>query len=329
MALSNASHGLEAAPAEVTDQRPSPANGLPRPGRLTLASSAAAPAAESRATASRRIGPVNFAVMNRAEAIQDVVDAVETRRPAVFAFCNMHTFNLARRMPALAGALSRAKVFNDGIGIDLASQLIHGRAFPANLNGTDLTPAVLAGLSRPVRVCLVGSRLDVVERAAESFAQRYPMVQVVDVHDGFFDAAQSESLIDRLQRIEPDLVLVGMGNPRQELWAIDAATRVNSTFLCVGAFLDFASGSIRRAPDLVRRLRGEWLYRLAMEPRRLSGRYLIGGPLFMLHVLRQWFASRSVAGEGADGGVEVGGVSSSAAGSDARPWTGGNPKRGR
>lgn len=241
----------------------------------------------------RQIGPVSCTPMPREAAIREVVKAVEERESRVFAFCNMHTFNLARRLPTLAGALSRATVFNDGVGVDLASRLIHGKAFPANLNGTDLTPAVLAAFGAPVRVCLVGSRIEVVTRAAAVLEARYPSIRVVGVHDGFFDATESERLIDELTRIRPDLVLVGMGNPRQELWAINAATRVAATFLCVGAFLDFTSGAIQRAPAAVRRLRGEWLYRLAREPRRLGGRYLIGGPRFLLDVIRTWRASRT------------------------------------
>ena len=92
---------------------------------------------------------------------------------------------------------------------------------------------------------------------------------------------------------------------------------MTSTFLCVGAFLDFASGTIRRAPDLVRRLRGEWLYRLALEPRRLSGRYLVGGPVFMADVLRQWLAGALRAGK------------SRRADDDRSGWTAGRPKRER
>lgn len=272
--MNNVSHSLEAA-ADVPVLR---SDAVPAPSR-------------------RLLGPVAFAAMQRESAVREVRTSVEEREARVFAFCNMHTFNLARRQPALAGALSRATVFNDGVGMDFASRLIHGEPFPANLNGTDLTPAVLGAFSSPVRVCLVGSRPEVVARAATVLEERYPFIRVVDVHDGFFDATESERLIDRLARIEPDLVLVGMGNPRQELWAINAATRVPATFLCVGAFLDFTSGDIRRAPDLVRRLRGEWLYRLAREPRRLGGRYLIGGPRFMVDVFLTWRAGRLSADE--------------------------------
>lgn len=315
--MSRASPGLGAASAELAPRRSAPDRPIARSVRAQDGSRSAeagtrqagARVATTRSAGAllpgarrfadhglqdrRQIGPVSCAPMPREAAIREVVRAVEDREARVFAFCNMHTFNLARRLPALAGALSRATVFNDGIGVDLASRLIHGKAFPANLNGTDLTPAVLAGLQSPIRVCLVGSRPEVVTRAAAVLEARYPCIQVVNVHDGFFDATEGERLIDTLARIDPDLVLVGMGNPRQELWAINAATRVAATFLCVGAFLDFTSGSIQRAPGMVRRLRGEWLYRLAQEPRRLGGRYLIGGPRFMVDILRTWRAMRA------------------------------------
>ena len=329
MRMSNASHGLEAAADELADPCPSavPASASfsrSRAARTTPSSHAAGHDDGPAFVRQRRIGAVAFAVMNRAEAIQEVVHSVEAGTPRVFAFCNMHTFNLARRHPALAGALSRTTVFNDGIGIDLASRLIHGRPFPANLNGTDLTPAILEAFERPVRICLVGSRSGVARQAAETFERRYPKVRVVYIHDGFFGPAESEQLIDRLRRIRPDLVLIGMGNPRQEFWAIDAATRVDSTFLCVGAFLDFASGSIPRAPGLVRRFRGEWLYRLALEPRRLSGRYLVGGPLFMLDVLRQWLGLSVRRADALEGR----GPSADPAGHGGTGWTAGKSKQG-
>jgi exopolysaccharide biosynthesis WecB/TagA/CpsF family protein len=198
----------------------------------------------------------------------------------VFAFCNMHTFNWARRSPELAAALSKATVFNDGIGIEVASWFLFGKRFPDNLNGSDLTPNLLAALDRPTLVFLVGSTQDVAERAGAVLEARFPHVMVVGCHHGFFDAAASERLIERIRHSKPDLVLVGMGNPRQELWAIDVVAKIDAVILCVGAFLDFTAGRLSRAPKWIRTIRAEWLYRLAQEPSRLASRYVIGGASF-------------------------------------------------
>jgi exopolysaccharide biosynthesis WecB/TagA/CpsF family protein len=85
------------------------------------------------------------------------------------------------------------------------------------------------------------------------------------------------------------LVLVAMGQPRQEQWAVREAERCGAVSMSIGAYLDFVSGRVSRAPMLVQRLRLEWIYRLAIEPRRMAGRYLIGNLTFMAAALRQRF----------------------------------------
>ena len=83
-----------------------------------------------------------------------------------------------------------------------------------------------------------------------------------------------------------DCVLVGMGNPLQELWIDEHGHKTGaSLFFAVGAFLDFEAGSVRRAPPWVRNLRCEWIYRLLQEPLRLAHRYLIGNFVFLRRIL--------------------------------------------
>ncbi len=80
-----------------------------------------------------------------------------------------------------------------------------------------------------------------------------------------------------------------MGVPRQELWIAKNITSSHCTVpMAVGALLDFMSGAIPRAPLIIRRLRLEWLFRLITEPGRLWRRYIVGNPVFLARVLRQW-----------------------------------------
>src|SRR5690606_19720239 len=81
--------------------------------------------------------------------------------------------------------------------------------------------------------------------------------------------------------------LVAMGVPRQEIWIMEHAARIEiPVVLGVGALLDFVAGRVPRAPASVRRLRLEWLFRLLVGPRRLFGRYVIGTPVFLSRALR-------------------------------------------
>ncbi|MCD0247904.1 WecB/TagA/CpsF family glycosyltransferase [Xanthomonas melonis] len=166
------------------------------------------------------------------------------------------------------------RIVNDGIGMDLAARLIHGRRFAGNLNGTDLIPYLCRQSAHPLKFFLLGGRPGVGKTAAASLTDTLGQ-QVVGICDGYGEfAAAGEGLAERINRSCADVLLVAFGNPLQERWILDHshALRVPLVF-GVGALLDFLSGTAKRAPDWVRRLHLEWMYRLLNEPRRLLKRY--------------------------------------------------------
>lgn len=244
----------------------------------------------------RVIGPVAFELTDRDGAIHDIVSAVSQASGRVFAFCNMHTFNMARRSHSVANSLKRCTVFNDGVGIDVASRILFGDSFPANLNGTDLTSDLLAKLPRPVSIYLIGSPPGIAQEAARAIAERFPGVKVVGTRHGYLEDDENHSIAQELRASGAQLVLVGMGNPRQELWASHIAGQTGAVILCVGAYIDFLAGRFSRAPLWVRRIRCEWMYRLALEPSRLWRRYLVGGFLFLCAVMAEKRALATRAG---------------------------------
>jgi exopolysaccharide biosynthesis WecB/TagA/CpsF family protein len=222
------------------------------------------------------------------EAMTLLEGAVAEKRFTRVGFLNAHNANLAVRDPRFAQTLKSFVVLPDGIGVDIASKLLYGAPFPANLNGTDFVPAFLASVKRPLTVALLGTTRDYAELAAARFAQLAPQHQFVFMHDGFFDAEQENRLLAKIKQTRPDVLLVAMGVPRQELWIAKNITSEDCTLpIAVGALLDFMSGAVPRAPVLVRRLRMEWVYRLLLEPRRLFVRYVLGNPVFLLRVIKQ------------------------------------------
>lgn len=251
---------------------------------------------------SRRIGRIDVATLSQDRAVAAVLNAIDARKPLLVAFANAHTVNTARRSPALEEALRDALVLNDGIGVEIASRLLYGQRFPANLNGTDFTPALLAALPGPRRVFLVGSAPGVAEQAGRRMAAMHRNVTVVGTHHGFFASGDEEALAQRIIASGADLVLVGMGNPRQEIWARANLARLGMPILCVGALFDFTAGAVSRAPAWIRRLRAEWVYRLAREPRRMAGRYLLGNAVFLVGVAGQWLRGERSAQAASGGG---------------------------
>lgn len=168
---------------------------------------------------------------------------------------------------------SNSILVNDGIGLDIASWLVHHRSFPENLNGTDFIPQFLAEINDRARVFLFGGKPGIAARAATALADSHG-VNVVGTANGYEDAQDPDTLVAAMNASKANIVLVAMGNPAQEAWILRHQPQLDSRlFIGVGALLDFLAGDKPRAPSLVRRLRLEWLYRLSLEPRRLVRRY--------------------------------------------------------
>lgn len=241
----------------------------------------------------RRIGSVRIDVLDRDSATAAILDCAARREPRLVTFCNAHTVNVASRDLRLREALESATVLNDGVGLDIASRALFGASFPQNLNGTDFVPHVLASADKPLRVYLVGGAPDVADAAARELVRRYPGVQIAGTTHGYFDESQSAGIIDSIGRSDAQLVLVAMGQPRQEIWAAQHFREIAGPTICVGALLDFVAGRVPRAPAWIRERRVEWAFRLLKEPRRLGGRYVIGNATFLARTMGQkWFASR-------------------------------------
>ena len=210
------------------------------------------------------------------------------------AFCNAHVVNLAARHPEFRSALETMMVLPDGMGVDMGLRLVHGEAFPANLNGTDFVPKLIISSPEPLRIALLGGRVGVAGRAGLALARLDPRHDITILGHGYFDEEGERSVLSRLAASPVDLLLVAFGNPRQELWITRKIGLEHARVAAgVGALFDFWAGDVARAPAWLRRLRLEWLFRLCQEPGRLFKRYVMGNPAFLLRILRQkWRGGR-------------------------------------
>jgi N-acetylglucosaminyldiphosphoundecaprenol N-acetyl-beta-D-mannosaminyltransferase len=96
-------------------------------------------------------------------------------------------------------------------------------------------------------------------------------------------------MLAKIKQARPDLLLVALGSPKQELWIDKHLNELQpAVAVAVGAGLDFVAGTISRAPPWISKLGMEWLYRMAQEPRRLWRRYLVNDPKFLKILWRAW-----------------------------------------
>lgn len=238
----------------------------------------------------RNILGVDVCVVSRNAAFHEIEQVINNHGHQKFAFLNAHGANIASKDEDYRTALRNFRIFSDGIGVDLGSKVLYGEKFPANLNGTDFIPDLFDYLQTPRSVGLLGAEKGIAEQAAANFKASYPRHSFTVISDGYFDAESEISVLKKMTEVKPDILLVALGNPRQELWVSANCTAEHAAVpIGVGALFDFVAGRVPRAPDWMIRMRIEWLYRLGLEPARMWRRYILGNPLFMLRILKQKF----------------------------------------
>lgn len=182
--------------------------------------------------------------------------------------------------PALRELLNRGDlVVADGYGIVWAGKLLDC-PFPERVAGIDLIESLaVQAVEAGWRLYLLGGAPGVAEAAAVNLKQRRPGLQVAGTGDGYFTEAALPGVLGRIRDSAPDLLLVGMGFPRQEYFIRNHRQRLGPLVaIGVGGSFDVISGRLRRSPAWVRRLRLEWLFRVFQEPARW--RRLFALPLF-------------------------------------------------
>ncbi|MBU2570393.1 MAG: WecB/TagA/CpsF family glycosyltransferase [Gammaproteobacteria bacterium] len=187
-----------------------------------------------------------------------------------------------------------AMVTVDGKPVLWASRLL-GKSLPGLVAGSDFCPALFdAAKTKPgLRVFLLGAAEGVAVRAAETISRRWPWVTVVGCYSppmGFnAQSAENRQVLDMINQAKPDVLLIGLGAPKQEIWvhAMQDQLQVKAA-LCIGATIDFLAGEKMRAPKFLRTLGLEWLHRMLSEPKRLAGRYWHDAKVFPRLVLREF-----------------------------------------
>ena len=158
-----------------------------------------------------RIGPLTLQRLERNGAIALVGAAVAERRKLDLAICNAHTVLLAIDDSSYADVLNRMTLLNDGVGVNLASRMVSGAPFPANLNGTDLIPELLSRIGRPLRLFLLGASQASVEGAARHIADTYPEHEITGFRNGYFAGEEIDGIIETINAGKVDLLMVRDG----------------------------------------------------------------------------------------------------------------------
>lgn len=186
-------------------------------------------------------------------------------------------------------------VVTDGRPVMWAAGFL-GVKIPELVPGSDLVPAIFEYAQKnqkPIKVFLLGAMPGVADRAKLFINQQWPLVDIVGTlsPDFGFDKNEQESkeICEAVNASEADLLIVGLGAPKQELWITQYAPLISvKAALCVGATIDFLANEKPRAPMWMRKHGLEWLHRLLSEPKRLAKRYGIDAVKFPIIVYKEW-----------------------------------------
>lgn len=208
-----------------------------------------------------------------AEATEKALKLMERKDAAYIVTPNPEIVMLSRQDPNLLSAVNHASiVLPDGIGIVKGAKIL-GTPLKEKIPGIEFAETLFALMAkRRMSVFLLGAKPQVAELAAMRLKERFKGLNVVGTNDGYF--TDDAPVIEKINEVSPDLLLVCLGAPKQELWMQKNAPLLDVGLMAgLGGSMDVFACVAERAPESWRKLNLEWLYRLKEDPSR-AGRMM-------------------------------------------------------
>lgn len=220
----------------------------------------------------------------------DLVDSDEALNQAYSAIKENHNFHIVTINPEMImNAQKNSEFFNilensdlniiDGVGVKIALKL--QGINPNQIRGVDFARSLM-GLASEVnlRVGFLGAKEEVILKAKENFLKKLPNLNFVYVRNGYFN--NDNEIIEEIASAKPQILLVGLGSPRQEELIVELKKHLSGCILVgVGGSFDVFSGLTKESPLIFRKLGLEWLYRTICDPKRFRRIFPVL-PLFLI-----------------------------------------------
>ena len=218
---------------------------------------------------------------------------IQEEEKARLVYVNIHAINLAQDLVWFRDFINASEiVYCDGFGVKWGARFL-GTHLPERLSPPDwISLLVKECVRQSFSIYLIGADSGVADKFADILRQQFNGLRIVGTQHGYFDkspgCAENEAVLQAIQAVKPDILMVGLGMPRQERWLMENWDRLYVKIaLPVGALFDYMAGELPRSPRWMTDHGLEWLGRLIKEPRRLWRRYLLGIPRFWWLLLEQ------------------------------------------
>lgn len=240
---------------------------------------------------------VNVHAVDYDFAVSTIVSAAERKCPCSVSALAVHGVMTGFMDPVHARRLNGMDlVVPDGQPVRWALGWLHKKPLRDRVYGPNLTLRVAEAFAeRGLSVYLYGSKQEVLNQFAQNLTQRFPGLKIAGIEPSKFRRLTEDErteLVDRIKASGANAVFLGLGCPRQEIWAYEYRNLLNMPILAVGAAFDFHAGTLPQAPKVMQNFGLEWLFRLVQEPKRLWRRYVILNPLYLWNVFLQYLGLR-------------------------------------
>ncbi|MCD8215360.1 MAG: WecB/TagA/CpsF family glycosyltransferase [Clostridiales bacterium] len=241
-----------------------------------------------------KIMGVPFNNINMTEAVGITLINLKERKKTVIYTPNPEMVMAAQKDREFMQVLNSAEILlPDGIGIVKASKFYHN-PIKERVAGCDFIEILFGKIKTSINtVYLLGSAEGVAEKAKQRMQRRYRGLTISGTHHGYFKdgSPEEKEVIDEINRLNPEVLLVGLGFPRQEKWIAKHRDHLNSIIIMgVGGSLDVLSGNTKRAPEFYRNHGLEWFYRLITQPSRFKRMLVL--PVFMIRAIGERFGAK-------------------------------------
>lgn len=235
------------------------------------------------------IADINIDVLTEKDTIELVNKYIKTKTPLHLMGINADKINACIKNPLLRKIINSCGIINaDGASVIMASKYLK-KELPERVAGIDLMQKLVKlSEEKKYKIYLLGAKKEVVEKTKDILIKEYPNINIVGIHDGYFERKDWNKVTNKIKEVNPDLIFVGITSPTKEyLIEFLQNNGINSVLMGVGGSFDVISGNIPRAPIWMQKINLEWLFRVIQEPRRLFKRYFFGNIQFIKLIVKE------------------------------------------
>lgn len=205
------------------------------------------------------------------EALKKLINFIEERNFHLIFTVNSENATKVLENKSFFEIIKKADlIIPDGIGIIIASKILK-KPLKERIPGIDISYKLMEVADKKgYKIVLIGGKEGISERAKENLKKIFKNLDILKTYSGYFNQDEEEKIVSEIEKLKPDILLVGMGAEKQEKWIWKHRDRFKNIGVCigVGGTLDIWAGEKKRAPIFIQKMGFEWLYRVLIEPKR-------------------------------------------------------------